>query len=247
MSAGSGARGPRGAGASTRRPRSRAAAAVAASVARVSCARRPAELLARPRGVHHHGDPHRVDPRGLRRHQRQPVDRLGGRAHADARHRERQPAQRAGEVAHGDRPVAGEVVDAGLALAAHGGGDGARDVVGVHELERRPRVGQHGPDRQLAHDRREALDQRQRVGPRDDARAEQVRLDRRALQRVAQRLLQLGLLRRVVVRVGPARGDVLGQRLRVVGVEAVGGDRRGVDEPRARRAPPRTRCASPRG
>ena len=116
--------------------------------------RRPAELLARAGGVHHDRHPQRVQPRRLRRHQRQPAGH--GRGHGDARARDRDgvPAERVRQVGDRDRPGAGEVVDARLALAAHGGRQRERDVLGVHELERRARVGQHRPDRRLAQQRR---------------------------------------------------------------------------------------------
>ena len=90
------------------------------------------------------------------------------------------------------------------------------------------------------------VDQRRRVGAGDDARPQDVGLDLGAGDELVEQALQLGLLGRVVEALGPARLDVLGQRLGVVGMEAVGGDRRGVDEPRRRRrrAPPRRRCAT---
>ena len=197
----------------------------------MSCNGLPAELLAGARAVHHDRDAQRVQPRDLGRHQRQPGGHGRGDGDARARDGDGVPAERVRQVGGGDRAGAGEVVDAGLALPAHGGGERERDVVGVDELERGARVGQHGADGRLAQQRRERLDQRQRVAAGDDAGAEHVGLGVRAVERLAQRRLELGLLGGVVVRVGAAHRDVLGQRLRVVGVEAVGGDGGGVDEP----------------
>jgi len=51
-----------------------------------------------------------------------------------------------------------------------------------------------------------------------------------AREDVAQRPLELGLLRGVIVVVGGARGEVLGEPGGIVGVKAVGGDRGGVDQ-----------------
>jgi hypothetical protein len=60
----------------------------------------------------------------------------------------------------------------------------------------------------------------------DDARAQDVGVR----ELLVEHALELCLLRGVVEALAAAGADVLGQRLRVVGVEAVGGDARRVDE-----------------
>ena len=91
---------------------------------------------------------------------------------------------------------------------AHGAGQAARELDVGKVVQQQPRV---------------------RAG--DDAGAEDVDADVSARGGLGQRALDLGLLARVVEGVGAARGDVLGERKRVLVVEAVGGDGRGVDEP----------------
>ena len=100
-------------------------------------------------------------------------------------------------------------------------------------------------ERQHPHGR---LDQRRRAGAGDDAGPEDVGLGVGAGDAVVEDALELGLVGRVVEALAAARRDVLGQRLRVVGVEAVGGDRRRVDEPLRPRLDrrPRRRCGCPR-
>ena len=93
-------------------------------------------------------------------------DDLGGRVDGEVGHRDAVPVQRVGEVAHRDLAVAGEVVDARLALAEHRGLQRAGHVVVVDELERHAGVGDHRledrdlveqrPDRRPAASRRSA-------------------------------------------------------------------------------------------
>jgi hypothetical protein len=73
-------------------------------------------------------------------------------------------------------------------------------------------------------------DQHRRPRPGDEAGAEDVGLDLAAGEHLVEHRLQLGLLRRVVEAVAAAGRDRLGERLRVARVEAVGGNRGGVDE-----------------
>ena len=96
-----------------------------------------------------------------------------------------------------------------------------------HELER-AQDGRRHLVREL--DVGDALHECQRVGPGDDAGAKDVGADLGAGHQLAERQLQLGLLGRVVVTLGTARLEVLGEHGRVVGGEAVGGHRRGVDQ-----------------
>ena len=105
--------------------------------------------------------------------------------------------------------------------------------IGQHRAEERDLVERPAGEPELAVDRQQAdhrLDQGERSGAGDDAGAEHVGLGAGAGDRIVEDPLELGLVRRVVEALGAARRHVLGQRLRVVGVEPVGGDRRGVDE-----------------
>ena len=109
----------------------------------------------------------------------------------------------------------------------------------VHELERHAGVGQHGLEDGDAVEEVEdrcgetlgdlrvgkAVDEQRRVAPGDDTGAENVGVGRAPPERRREQLLDLGLLRGVGVGVGPARGHVLGERLRVVAVKAVRRDR----------------------
>ena len=125
--------------------------------------RPPAQQLLRPVGLHQHGLPHRVDPGHLLRHERQPRGDLGRGVHERLRNRHRVPAERVGHVGHRERARAREVVGAGLADPAHTGGEGARHVVLVHELEADARVRDHG----LQHRQRaEQARARRRASPR---------------------------------------------------------------------------------
>ena len=159
-----------------------------------------------------------------------------------------QPAERARQVAGRDRPVAGEVVGAGLALAARGGGDRrARRRRGCTSWNGDPGSGQHGLDGRAsaataAGRSRPASAHRGRPRCRGGTRRPRSRRPP-AFGSVARARPSA----RVVVRVGAAGPGRPRSAARVVVVEAVRGDRRGVDPPRPGARPPRTRCASPAG
>ena len=109
--------------------------------------RSPAQLAARLAGVHQDGLAHHVDPPRLGGDERRPRHDLGERIERRPRDRDRAPAERAGDVADGDRRIAPR----GCRCPARPRPTTAariavRDVVVVHELERRTGVGEHGPD-----------------------------------------------------------------------------------------------------
>ena len=205
----------------------------------------PSELLAGLGRAHDHGLPQGGDPLRLRRQEAQAGDHLGDRIDGQLGHGDRVPAELLGQCPDGQLAGAGEVVDAGAAPSQDASADRRGDVVVVDELEGHPGVGQHWPEDRHAVEQAQhgtgkplgdlgvgqAVDQQRRLRPGDDAGPEHVGRRGGPVQRVRQQLLDLGLLRRVVVRGGAARGDVLGERLRVVAVKAVGGHRGGVDEP----------------
>ncbi len=126
--------------------------------------------------------------------------------------RDRAPAELAGDVGDPDLALAGEVVDAGRAVAADRRRHRSGDVVVVDELERHPRVGQDRlHQRQLfdptaqrrhrvsrPHCADGLLDQHRRPRPGDDAGAEDVGVHPAPEQQLVEQALQLGLLRRVV-------------------------------------------------
>ena len=219
-------------------------------------ARFPAQLLARPRVAHQHRHAEGVQPLGLRRHERQ---RGAGRGELDrgARHRDAQPAELAREVGGAQLARAGEVVDARLARAPHRRDQRRGDVVVVHELEPRPRVGQ---DRHGA-----------RAGPATGSPRPWPARPARRRCRAGRRRCRAASRPRPRTASPPARPSgpsSSGASLPRAGtssvsgcglssMEAVGGDRRGVDEPRARgeaaaasntlREPSRLTRGSPRG
>ena len=214
-------------------------------------------------GPHQHRLLHRVDPGHGVRHQRQPRGHLGRSLHQRLGHRHRVPAQRVGKVRHRERAARGQVVGAGLAHAAHAGHERAGHVLLVYELEAGARVGNHRlehrqrgqqPSDAARHRLAEAvvgdlLEHRERLRAGDDAGPEGVGHRARVLeQHLAQHVLHLGLLLGVGMLGRAARRHVLGQPIRVVVVEAVGGHARRVTDalhPGAWRTP-RTRCASRR-
>ncbi len=207
--------------------------------------RHPVQLAAGAGGVHQQRPAQRLDPGRLVGQEGHQGDRLGGGADRELRRRHGVPAELVGEV--GDRQLAraGEVVDAGFAVAEHGGGERRGDVVLVDELEGDAGVGQdraqlgHAAERpaQRAGDaaaerqQRDQVEQQGRVGPGDDAGAEDVGVGLGAGERRGQLLLDRGLVGGVGVALGALRRLVLVDQRRQRAVEAVGGDRGGVDEP----------------
>ena len=164
-----------------------------------------------------------------------------------ARHRHRRPAELAGEVGGGDLVRGGEVVDAGLALARDRRGDRRRDVVVCGRAETEPRCrGAPAAPPAAARARGEAAparpssrlpvviiaDQGRRVGAGDDRRAAR-RTPRspspRASLRAGSRARPCGPSSRSPPSRAAGISSVSQPRSRCV--EAVGGDRRGVDEP----------------
>ena len=142
-------------------------------------------------------------------------------------------------------PLPARLYGPGSPLPWTPGDERLRDVVLVDELERDARVGDHrlqhrhpaeqAPHR-VGHRLRhphvgDLLDQRLRLRAGDDAGPEDPRLRPLGLQQhLAEDALDLGLLRRVEVGVAAARRDVLVEPVRVVVVEAVGGDARRVTD-----------------
>ena len=146
-------------------------------------------------------------------------------------------------------PSPGEVVDAGRAPARDRRRQCRGDVVVMAELEGDAGVGEHraqegerwqrlhrpSHERKLCpypHRPQRLLDQLRRPPAGDDRGAEDVGIRGSAAEDLHQQRLQLGLLRRVVEALAAAGWHLLGQRLRVVTVEAVGSDRGRVDQPR---------------
>ncbi len=175
----------------------------------------------------------------LRRQEAEAADHLRDRVNGQLRHWNRVPAELLGELLDRQLPGAGKVVDAGCSAAERGGAHRACDVVVVHQLEGHARIGQHGledrdsleqaqdgPGQSLGDLRvGQAVDQQRRLRAGHDTRAEHVAGGLGAGERGLEQLLHLRLLRRVVVGGGATRGYLLGERLWVLAVEAVGGDR----------------------
>ncbi len=114
----------------------------------------------------------------------------------------------------------------------------------MHELKWHARIGKHRLERghHLEHpqDRRghplrelnvgDVRKQCQRVAAGDDARPKDVGVGSAVHERLIENALQLGLLGGVIVALGAARWNLLGERLRVVSVKPVSGHRGGIDE-----------------
>ena len=87
----------------------------------------PAQLAAGARGVHQHRSPRGLDPGRLVGEEGEHRRRLGGGADGDLRSRHGVPAELVGEIGDGELARAGEVVDAGLAVAEDGSDIDVRD------------------------------------------------------------------------------------------------------------------------
>lgn len=168
--------------------------------------------------------------------------RARGSPREPRRDRQRGEAELARDVGAGQHAVAGDVVRPGRARSDDALQEGLADVVLVDELHGKRRDERWQRHRRAAHEHAEApaqlregfgqeLPGADRVRPEDDRRAQQVEVELRTGARLGvQEALDLRLLPGVEeVRPG-TRGPVLGDSLGVVAVEAVGGDRRGVDE-----------------
>ena len=120
-------------------------------------------------------------------------------------------------------------------MGRSGVGTGSRQGQPVREVERVLR------DRRQR--RRERVLGADCVRPEDDRRSEQIQGDRRIrVGLLSQQLLELGLLLRVEQPSGRAGRPLLGHPDRIVGMKAVGGDRRGVHEPLGAGVGGRTEC-----
>ena len=162
---------------------------------------------------------------------------------APAGHRHGRQAELARDVGPGEHPVARDVVGAGRPGPHDAGEDRPTDVVLVDELDGEPGDRRRQPHRpsagvQATPPRRRArgeeagtslaptvcgpstIDGRRRYSSTSGCRAG-----------LAEEPLQLGLLLRVEQVGGRPDRPVLGQQVRVVGMEAVGGHRRHVHEP----------------
>ena len=224
--------------------------------------RLPAEQVRARAGVHQDGPAEALDPLGLGGHEGQAGHELGAASTARSGTGTLYQPSASARSAIVSVPGAGQVVDARLAAAEdrrpHSAlatsswwtswkGTPGSGITGLSAgMNSSARSTGEASAREL--DVGDALEQRQRVGPGHDARAKHVGVGRRPSSSSHSRL-QFGLLGRVVVAVGAARRRVLGQQLRVVSVEAVGGHRRGVDQARHARIDggAERRCEIPRG
>ena len=196
-------------------------------------------------GVHDRRPRRHLDPldRGREEGQlRQARESARGGAREPRRDRQRGEAELARDVGAGQHALAGDVVGPGRAGGDDALQEGLADVVLADELQRsdgtstgsgtgelwtssprrRPSWRGRSGTRLLGADR---------VRPEDDRRAQQVQIElRMGLRLSVQEALDLGLLLGVEEMRRRTRGPFLGDALGVVAVEAVGGDRRGVDE-----------------
>jgi hypothetical protein len=155
-----------------------------------------------------------------------------------ARQADRAPAECVRYVGHRDHPRCREVVQPGLPRADHAGAQRGRYIVDVHNLKRVAKVGKDSERAERKRDRqvrsKPDLGQDVQGGVRlrstHERRTEHVGLDTTATDGNLERTLELGLLRGVIELGGAACRRVLRQRTGRVGLEAVSGDARGVDD-----------------
>ena len=208
-------------------------------------ARPPAQLLARLRGVHDRRPAGRLHPLGDGRQERQAGERPGRGLRRAGRQRDRQRAELPGHVGRGEDAVAGDVVGARAARRRRCTARSARPTssswmncircsgtnTGTGSGSRRGRPNSLRPERgQRAG--QDVLAADRRSGPSTTGgRSRKSASSGCAAGLAREQLLQLGLLLRVEQPGRRPGRPVLVDRRRVVGVEAVGRDRRGVDEP----------------